>query len=361
MLGILLQNMIDLIGVTTDRNNIGFSLFALNCEFSQNIEIKIRDGKFYLSYNNMNVIANKNNELILTTTLDPLYFIIINGVFVTEMNGQHMYIAEKSDKLYPLLCNFENFIIHTFNKKVHKKDDTIVNSKTSCIIKHGTHHVCKISSRDLISVEYRNSLELDNLEYRIEEINSEEKKQLMIDYLHPRYVRDMVKLIMPIIEGESIYNYILPYVYRSSLIVQLYSGSNIYINEIPKNIVIKVCLSLIALYEEIIILNNKRIFHNDLHMSNIIYNENTNLSSLIDFQTLTKDSPSTCYRDINGYELYDLDVMKINIKYILLCGCINSEFYEEIKNFGMIEGDKFDISMFSKGENFTNNLKTIFN
>ena len=168
---------------------------------------------------------------------------------------------------------------------------------------------------------------------------------------------------MPKISGNSLGNIIMKN--KSQFNIYLYNSTIIYLPKIPVNKIIDICNSLITVFYQIDQLNKNNIYHNDLHMGNIMYDEKTKISTIIDFEMVTFDNPRNDFvNDKSNKTLYDTDIMVINIKYFLLCGILNLDtFYDQlIESQIIIKPGILNINIFIEDKYiFIDKLKELIN
>lgn len=311
----------------SDNDSEGYGVFMASFGYDYRIKLKNTSLGFYFYFRNLKVIV-EDFTLVLKECESPSYFSFENGYFTVLIQGKKFYINDKDEILSPKLICFENPNIEILEPN-HNKDIIIFNND-------GT--ITKNAS---------------NREYNImKKLNIPNVVCLKRYYLY-------CEINMPIIQGVNLYNYISKFINMHSQIrITLYTCTTVGIDLISSNIVFKLCLSLIDFYERIQIFNSEGKYHNDLHMLNCIYNEETNKIEMIDYEFVSFDSPNSNYYDENRNNLSDLDLIEINIKYFLLCGCLSYDFYSLLKNNNLISNDDYDISMFTN-ENFMEKLKIL--
>ena len=349
---ILLPNKIGCLGISeNDESDLNYSVFVSKYGYDFSLKIGIKNSKFYFYFKNLiisiSITPENNYKLIFIQNSQEenekdrkvAYFIFKNDIFVTEIDGIEMFIGSTNICLDAILLPITEY----------NKSEEIEEYKCKYIIEQNENFIVKMGTFE----EYSN-LELMKIEgISCEMISFDER--IEIKKRIPSFDKLYIKITMPIVKGITLYDYFKKFGNFSQLTIELYSCTNIYLKFIPISIILNLCKLMIDFYYIIKELNDDGIYHNDLHFSNLIYNEELNTISMIDYGELTTGEPVTAFKDSRKNKLYDLDVMIFNIKFILMCGCLNIDFFEQLKDFGIIQGNEYCFNMFIK-DNFISQL-----
>lgn len=327
--------------------DISGEYFVFTSLHKHNHKLSIHISEMGLSFHfnelNINVVRDNSTFKLLLSNGEPSYFTFDNGLFTILIDGIKFFICSTNRSLEAILL------------PSHETDDNIEELKFTSrnVIYNENGTVSKIIHKK----EWLIMKSLDIQDISIENISENEKTIIHREY--PYLSKEFYKLTMPRIKGVNLYSYLNKFINpNSQLRIAIYSGTTIGIDRIDIDIVIKLCKSLINFYERIKIFNSEGKFHNDLHMSNCIYDEYSNEIKMIDYEFLTFVVPKSDYFDKYCTKLFDLNVIVMNIKFILLCGSLNYDFYTMLKQHGLISGNIYDIDMLV-GVDFTKKLKAI--
>ena len=93
-------------------------------------------------------------------------------------------------------------------------------------------------------------------------------------------------------------------------------------------------------------------------MKNIIYNDENITADFIDLERLTEGKPRYYFTDKDDNALSDTDILCLTIKYFLLSGCLDFDFYSSLLNHNVISGTEYCITMFvENNDEFISNLQ----
>ncbi len=148
------------------------------------------------------------------------------------------------------------------------------------------------------------------------------------DVLGQKLQFNIYEITMPYVKGETLYNILRSEKTKSDSILKINDSfhNGLYqIVYIESNEVIQLVKSLCKLYYQIYELNNTyKIYHNDLHMKNIIYNKEDNKITVIDFDQLSLGLE----KRLEG-RMEDTESIATHIKIFLLCGSIDNDDFKE--------------------------------
>lgn len=136
----------------------------------------------------------------------------------------------------------------------------------------------------------------------------------------------LYELILPFIPGETLCDYIeslcvnSPFIFKSSI--------KIRVGPIEILLWIKLLNAFNVLVKEVIELNNIHIYHNDLHLGNIMYDGH--VMKLIDFGELSVGQQKTIHYS-------DVEYLSHHMKTILMCGSFSAEVRSILHKNGVIK------------------------
>jgi hypothetical protein len=221
---------------------------------------------------------------------------------------------------------------------------------------------------DSVSFSLVDPIYHDSLKYKINLIRSvfdelnhykKESKEVLENYLGETLEFNIYEIVMPYIKGETLHNIIQS---RETGMEPKLKINDIFYNSlypivsIDLNDIIKLIKCLCKLYYQIDKLNNTyKIYHNDLHMRNIIYDEENNKITVIDFDRLSIGAE----KKLEG-RMGDIESILSHIQIFLLCGCIKNEYFTEL----LIDNNiitHFDINteIFIDGLDFIKRLESL--
>lgn len=281
--------------------------------------------------------------LVPDQTVELCYFQLTgNGWLTTTMDGQKYILLGTTRRLEPQMMHTN----HASWLCSERACADIMNGSSSSVVMHADRGVVtkKVTYSEFVNMQMLN----------VPGISVESIPSNSVYFM----------LTMPALPGVHVYYFLQTEVFprtHSQLVLEVYTESLLEIHAIPQPILWQLCRAFLDLFDRVHRMNTvDGIFHNDLHMGNCIYDKTTNRLEMIDYEFVTFDhNPCSAFFSATKVNLLDTDLIRCNIQYLLLCGCVGDDsVYRQLNEHGLfftedvhlLEQTAFGLDLFTQLE-----------
>jgi len=320
----------------------GFSYKYLNSQINLSFSF-FEDDKFNIfNENKSNFLCLgllKNNSYSIAYEGAPIIFMVIDKQILTIIENEYYYL----DYDYGIQLKKYNPPKTYENENSEYLGSFLDEGIYGCIFKINNETISKISSINEISKEFQNIKSLpqpgpyyDSSNIQIIKLDSPENIDFVRQNCGLRDDIELYELRLPFIKGKTLQEYLFLDGSKNSFILKDIKHNYVF-RIFPFCYGIRNWLNLLeALLEVYHFVKNLNdihyIYHNDLHNKNIIYDEETQKITVIDFGLMSIGTSK-----VKKYQEEDIFQLQKHFQNIILCGFFDFEIRQKLFEYRIID------------------------